>query len=210
MSLSSELSNRLRLAWDRMADPAAEWEPELQRLAPLVQIQAQLVGRYEQQSSTARPIENDAAFQRAAKFMRTHTIDPSRYTSANDRSKLIHALEGIMYDFCNAVRDAENLRKILNQLGPFVLHFHSNESVDDMILRNARHGQYFSLVEQAADNRQCFVRMAQLHAKSGGVGGSGSRRSSDDSVVNEFGSSSVIGGLAAKEFTFDQKNSANR
>ena len=41
MSLSSELSHRLRLAWDRMADPTAEWEPELQRLAPMVQIQAE-------------------------------------------------------------------------------------------------------------------------------------------------------------------------
>lgn len=41
MSLSSELSHRLRLAWDRMARPDAEWEPELQRLAPMVQIQAE-------------------------------------------------------------------------------------------------------------------------------------------------------------------------
>ena len=41
MSLSSELSHRLRLVWDRMADPTAEWEPELQRLAPMVQIQAE-------------------------------------------------------------------------------------------------------------------------------------------------------------------------
>jgi len=41
MSLSSELSHRLRLAWDRMATPGADWEPELQRLAPMVQIQAE-------------------------------------------------------------------------------------------------------------------------------------------------------------------------
>ena len=41
MSLSSELSHRLRWAWDRMADPQAELEPELMRLAPMVQIQAE-------------------------------------------------------------------------------------------------------------------------------------------------------------------------
>ena len=41
MSLSSELSHRLRLAWDRLADADAAWEPELQRLAPMVQIQAE-------------------------------------------------------------------------------------------------------------------------------------------------------------------------
>ena len=41
MSLSSELSHRLRMAWDRMATPDSEWEPELQRLAPMVQIQAE-------------------------------------------------------------------------------------------------------------------------------------------------------------------------
>lgn len=41
MSLSSELSNRLRWAWDRMATPGSEWEPELQRLAPMVHIQAE-------------------------------------------------------------------------------------------------------------------------------------------------------------------------
>ena len=41
MSLTSELSHRLRMAWDRMATPDSEWEPELQRLAPMVQIQAE-------------------------------------------------------------------------------------------------------------------------------------------------------------------------
>ena len=41
MSLSSELSHRLRLAWDRMSRPDSDWEPELQRLAPMVQIQAE-------------------------------------------------------------------------------------------------------------------------------------------------------------------------
>ena len=41
MSLSSQLSHRLRLAWDRMARGDADWEPELQRLAPMVQIQAE-------------------------------------------------------------------------------------------------------------------------------------------------------------------------
>ena len=40
MSLSSELSNRLREAWDRMATEGGQWEPELQRIAPLVQHQA--------------------------------------------------------------------------------------------------------------------------------------------------------------------------
>ena len=41
MSFSSELSHRLRMAWDRMATPDAEWEPELQRLAPMIQIQSE-------------------------------------------------------------------------------------------------------------------------------------------------------------------------
>lgn len=41
MSLSSELSHRLRMAWDRMGTPGSFWEPELQRLAPMVQIQAE-------------------------------------------------------------------------------------------------------------------------------------------------------------------------
>ena len=41
MSLSSELSHRLRQAWDRLADADASWEPELQRLSPMVQIQAE-------------------------------------------------------------------------------------------------------------------------------------------------------------------------
>ncbi|HAI00738.1 MAG TPA: DNA ligase-associated DEXH box helicase, partial [Flavobacteriales bacterium] len=39
MSLSSELSHRLRLAWDQMASDQAELEPELQRLMPMVHIQ---------------------------------------------------------------------------------------------------------------------------------------------------------------------------
>jgi ATP-dependent Lhr-like helicase len=41
MSLSSELSHRLRWAWDRMAGDQHDWEPELQRLSPMVQIQAE-------------------------------------------------------------------------------------------------------------------------------------------------------------------------
>ena len=41
MSLSSELSHRLRWAWDRMAGDEHDWEPELQRLSPMVQIQAE-------------------------------------------------------------------------------------------------------------------------------------------------------------------------
>ena len=41
MSLSSELSHRLRMTWDRLAEGSAEWEPELQRIAPMVQIQAE-------------------------------------------------------------------------------------------------------------------------------------------------------------------------
>ena len=41
MSLSSELSHRLRLAWDRLADADASWELELQRLAPMVHIQSE-------------------------------------------------------------------------------------------------------------------------------------------------------------------------
>ena len=41
MSLSSELSHRLRWAWDRMAGDERDWEPELQRLSPMVQIQAE-------------------------------------------------------------------------------------------------------------------------------------------------------------------------
>ena len=41
MSLSSELSHRLRWAWDRMAWDEQDWEPELQRLSPMVQIQAE-------------------------------------------------------------------------------------------------------------------------------------------------------------------------
>ena len=41
MSLSSELSHRLRLAWDQMARDQAELEPELQRLMPMVHIQAE-------------------------------------------------------------------------------------------------------------------------------------------------------------------------
>ena len=41
MSLSSELSHRLRWAWDRMAGDEQDWEPELQRLSPMVQIQAE-------------------------------------------------------------------------------------------------------------------------------------------------------------------------
>ena len=41
MSLSSELSHRLRWAWDRMAGDEHVWEPELQRLSPMVQIQAE-------------------------------------------------------------------------------------------------------------------------------------------------------------------------
>lgn len=41
MSLSSELSHRLRWAWDRMAGDDQDWEPELQRLSPMVQIQAE-------------------------------------------------------------------------------------------------------------------------------------------------------------------------
>ena len=41
MSLSSELSHRLRWAWDRMAWDQQDWEPELQRLSPMVQIQAE-------------------------------------------------------------------------------------------------------------------------------------------------------------------------
>ena len=41
MSLSSELSHRLRLAWDQMACDHAELEPELQRLMPMVHIQAE-------------------------------------------------------------------------------------------------------------------------------------------------------------------------
>lgn len=40
MSLSSELSNRMRLSWDKLSRPDALWEPELQRLAPMVQHQA--------------------------------------------------------------------------------------------------------------------------------------------------------------------------
>ena len=41
MSLSSELSHRLRLAWDQMARDHAELGPELQRLMPMVHIQAE-------------------------------------------------------------------------------------------------------------------------------------------------------------------------
>ena len=41
MSLSSELSHRLRLAWDQMARDHTELEPELQRLMPMVHIQAE-------------------------------------------------------------------------------------------------------------------------------------------------------------------------
>ena len=41
MSLSSELSHRLRWAWDRMTGDEHDWEPELQRLSPMVQIQAE-------------------------------------------------------------------------------------------------------------------------------------------------------------------------
>ena len=39
-----------------------------QAITQLVQIQAQLVNRYEQHSSTVRPTENDASVQRAANF----------------------------------------------------------------------------------------------------------------------------------------------
>jgi len=41
MSLSSELSHRLRWAWDRLATPGATLEPELMRLLPMIQIQAE-------------------------------------------------------------------------------------------------------------------------------------------------------------------------